>query len=196
MECVNAFTDMCIRKGYVSVERAPWLQYALEKRVTSILISIPIIVLGFILAPPAMVISFYFSFYLLRVRTNGFHASSVLRCFLLSLIGVGFFLGVFPKILGNMMEFTLLAVSVILIYKLAPYNHPNMNLTDEESKACAKSAKKRLSILTLLSVALFIMELKQLATGSLLGIVMVAVTLIFAYVPKGERQYEEAETNH
>lgn len=181
MKSVNDFTAMCIRKGYVSEERAPWLQYALDKRVISTLISIPILVLGFILVPPAMATSFYLSFYLLRVRTNGFHANSALTCFVLSLFSVALFLGVLPKILSSMMELILFAIATVLIYRLAPYNHPNMAMTENELAACAHSAKLRLIFLSFFVIACLTLHLKNFAQGTIFGIIMVALSLAFAH---------------
>ena len=82
---------------------------------------------------------------------------------------------------------SLLIISIISIAVLAPYNHPNIDLSDEESTACAKSARIRLIILILLLIILYAMQLEQLATGILLGIVMAAVTLVLAYILKGEK---------
>lgn len=181
VDCVDAFTDMCVRKGYVTVERAPWLRYALEKRVTFILISVPICILGIILAPPAMAISFCLSFYLLRVRTNGFHARSRIKCFILSLISVGIFLGLLPRVLNTTIEFTLLVFAATLICKLAPFNHPNMALTKEELTVCAHSAKRRLALLMTAAFLAHIVRFRHLATGIIEGIIMVTMSLVLAY---------------
>ena len=97
------------------------------------------------------------------------------------------FLGILPFILNDNVTISLLIISTISIAVLAPYNHPNIDLSDEESTACAKSAKKRLIILILLLIILYVMQLEQLATGILLGIVMAAVTLVLAYILKGEK---------
>lgn len=40
--------------------------------------------------------------------------------------------------------------------------------------------------LILLVIVMYTLHLNQIATGILLGIVMVAVTLTLAYIPKGE----------
>lgn len=62
--------------------------------------------------------------------------------------------------------------------------------------ACAKSAKKRLLILILLLIILYVMQLKQFVTGILLGIVMAALTLVLAYILKGEKEHEATECHH
>lgn len=72
MKYIGALVDMCIAKGYITQDQAPWLYYGIEKRVTTILISIPMLIIGSLVSTPAMSIAFYISFCSLRTRTNGF----------------------------------------------------------------------------------------------------------------------------
>lgn len=69
MKQISSLVDMCIAKGYITQEQAPWLYYGIEKRVTTILVSIPMLVVGSLISTPAMAIAFFTSFYLLRTRT-------------------------------------------------------------------------------------------------------------------------------
>lgn len=182
MKQIDSFVEMCIAKGCISQEQAPWLRYGIEKRVTTLLISIPMIISGCIVSSPTMALSFYFSFCLLRTRTNGFHANSLVGCFILSVVGEVLFLGVIPHIWNIVIEIILVTVSAVLIVILAPYNHPNMILTSEEITECARCARKMLVILLVISIGLHIFQYSQAATGVSLGIVMVAVTLTLAYM--------------
>lgn len=59
-----------------------------------------------------------------------------------------------------------------------------MDLSQDEQVECAQSAKRRLFTLIFFMVVLHMLRFHQMATGILRGIVVVAVTLIFAYVPK------------
>lgn len=74
--------------------------------------------------------------------------------------------------------------------------HPNMDLSDEESTACAKSAKNRLFTLILLLIIFHEMKLFQLSTGITIGIVMTALTLVLAYILKGGKENEAAEHSY
>lgn len=103
------------------------------------------------------------------------------------------FLGILPRLWNDTVITALLIASTIIIFVLAPYNHSNMDLSSEEIVECAKSAKRRLSVLVLFLIVLHILQFNQLVTGIIAGIVMVAVTLTFAYIPNGERQYEKTE---
>ncbi len=185
MKLVSALVDKCITRGYIAQEQAPWLYYGIEKRLTTILISIPMLIIGSLVSTPAMAVAFYISFYFLRSRTNGLHAKTLSGCLIHSILSEIFFLGMLPYILDNTVSISLLILSTIPIVNLAPYNHPNMGLSFEEATACAKSAKKRLITLILLLIALYIMQLDQLSIGILLGIVMTAVMLVLACILKG-----------
>lgn len=145
------------------------------------------LIIGSLISSPAITVSFYISFCLLRSQTNGFHAKSFGGCFILSILTEVFFLGILPRIWNKAVATVLLITAIILIFILAPYNHPNLDLSPEELAECARSAKRRLSALVLLLIALHVLQLDQLASGILVGIVMVAVTLTLAYILKGEK---------
>ena len=169
MKPIDFFTKMCVDNGYITHEQAPWLHYGIEKRITTLLISIPMIIVGSLISTPSMAVSFYISFYLLRSRTNGFHASSFGGCFVLSLLTEIFFLGVLPRIWDEAVATALLIASIISIFILAPYNHPNMDLSSEERLECARSSKRRLLALILTQTVMYTFHLNELATGILLG---------------------------
>lgn len=181
MKQIESFVEMCIQKEYVSADDAQWLRYALEKRIASIMAFIPLLIVGLLITNPARLLAFLITFFTLRTRTNGFHAKSVGRCLLYSILGEVFFLRVLPMVWNDIIAFIALVLSIMLIWVLAPYNHPNMNLSSEEVIACAQSAKWRLSMLSLAVSVLYIWKQYQFAQGILLGIIMTATTLMMAY---------------
>lgn len=56
-----------MKKGYVSQDKAPWLRYALEKRVITLITLVPLIILGLLIAPPC---NLYWFFYCILLATN------------------------------------------------------------------------------------------------------------------------------
>lgn len=92
MKYIGTLVDVCIAKGYITLDQAPWLYYGIEKRVTTILISIPMLIIGSLASTPAMSIAFYISFCSLRARTNGLHAKTLAGCLILSIISEILFL--------------------------------------------------------------------------------------------------------
>lgn len=181
LKTVELIVGTCIQKGYVSEDEIPWLRYALEKRITSVFAFIPLLFVGLLVTSPATLFAFFVTFFLLRSQTNGYHAKSVGRCLFYSILGEIFFLKVLPMVWNDTIAFVALVISSVLIWVLAPYNHPNMNLFPEEILACAKSVKWRLGLLVFALSVLSVWEQEQFAEGIILGIVMTASALAMAY---------------
>lgn len=178
---IDTLVGICIQKGYVSQDEAPWLRYALERRIASLTAFGVLLIIGLFITTPATLFAFLITFCSLRSRTNGYHAKSVGGCLFYSILGEVFYLRILPDVWNDVFAFIALAASIILIWFFAPYNHPNMDLSPEEVIACAKSAKWRLSTLIFALSVLYALQQYQLALGILLGIVMTASTLVMAY---------------
>lgn len=181
MRHIDLLVEVCVQKGYVTEKQAPWLRYALERRLVSLVVFLSI---GLLITTPVTLIAFVICFYSLRARTNGYHAKSIVRCLIYSIVAEVFFLRVLPTVWNDMIACAALAISTVLIWILAPYNHPNMNLAPEEILACGKSAKFRLSMLIFALSTLYVWGKDQFARGILLGIVMKASALATAYVKR------------
>lgn len=178
---IDTLVGICIQKGYVSQDEAPWLRYALERRIASLTAFGVLLIIGLFITTPATLFAFLITFCSLRSRTNGYHAKSVGGCLFYSILGEVFYLRILPDVWNDVFAFIALAASIILIWFFAPYNHPNMDLSPEEVIACTKSAKWRLSTLIFALSVLYALQQYQLALGILLGIVMTASTLVMAY---------------
>lgn len=181
MKQIDSLVGACIQKGYVTQEKAPWLRYALERRITTLVTFTLLLIIGLLITDPATLLAFFISFCSLRSRTNGFHARSFGRCFLDSLLGEVFYLGALPMLWNDTIAFAALIVSIMIIWVLAPYNHPSMDLSPKEVIACARSAKFRLSVLVFALSVLHVLKQEQLAKGGMLGVAMTASTLAMAY---------------
>ena len=181
MKQIDILVDRYLQEGYVSQDEAPWLRYALEKRIITLIAFVPLLILGFSIANPATVIGFFSSFCFLRVYTNGYHAKSVGRCIFYSALGEILFLRFIPQGWNKLVLSVALIASFAVIWFLAPYNHPDMKLSQEEIIACARSSKCRLNILLLTLFILYVYRQWELALGVLLGIFMVASLLVLAY---------------
>ena len=184
MKPIDSFVGLCIQKEYVSQDEVPWLRYALERRIVSLTAFCVLLIIGLLITNPATLLAFLITFCALRSRTNGYHAKSVGGCLFHSILGEVFFLRVLPNVWNDVFAFVTLVVSIILIWFLAPYNHPNMDQSPEEIIACAKSAKCRLIILTFALNMLYLCKQEEFAWGGRQGIVMTASTLAIAYCSK------------
>ena len=71
----------------------------------------------------------------------------------------------------------------LVIFALAPYNHPKMHLSRVEIQLCAKRAKIRLAEL-LVTICVLKMFHYDGAVGISLGIILASFLLILAYIFK------------
>lgn len=183
---IEQLVEHCVKRGYVSEQQAPWLSYALKKHMSSLVATIPILILASLLSTPIAAWSFYFSFSWLRSRTNGIHAKTFQGCLVASLLSVLVFMGLLYQLLIDPVIVVLVLGSVVIIWVFAPFNHPNMHLTREETLACAISAKRRVVSLLSGALVLRVLNLQEASTGIILGIAMAAALLALAYLFKGK----------
>ena len=183
---VEQLVEHCVKRGYVTEKQAPWLSYALKKHMSSLVATIPILILASLLTTPITAWSFYFSFSWLRSRTNGIHAKTFMGCMVASLFCVFVFMGLIYRLITAPIMLVLLVLSTVIIWFFAPFNHPNMHLTHKEKVACMNSARCRLALLLLGTLIFQILNKHEAATGIILGVTMAALLLAAAYFFKGE----------
>ena len=193
MKIAEELAKYCEALDYVTQEQLPWLQYILEKRLSTLLIFFPVFALGAFLTSPLSSYLFLISFLFLRERTNGFHADTFLGCFFGSLLSVLVFLGLLFRVLTPLISLLILIIASISIITMSPYMHPQMHLTSKEAAACAVSARQRLILLNILVIITYVFGYAEVAYSILLGITMAATTLVGAKILTKENNYEKTK---
>lgn len=187
MKWIDLFCSYCLKMGYVTEDRIPWLRYAIQKKFVVFLIAIPFLIAGVLLSSISTACAFLFSFYFLRVRTNGFHAKNIWSCFFISLVSEIIFLGILPYIMDNSHMTGLLFLSAIYIWVASPAKCANFVLTDNEIKACAIGAKIRMLIIVSAWLIFHTLNNTQISEGLAFGMIMTACGLAAAKINyKGE----------
>lgn len=182
MRMINLVSHWCINRNYISEEQIPWLEYILEKKITTSISMTAMLIVGLCVSLWGRTVCFLAGFSAIRCRTNGFHARTHMGCFLVSIGLEVFFLMMLPDLLSLTVLMILLSVSSVLIFFFAPYNHPNMHLSCTEVRECAKSAKRRLCALLFAIFVLHISSYSEETLGIVLGIIMASFLLILAYI--------------
>lgn len=197
METVaRKIAEYCIGRGIISKEQRSWLIYGIQKRCLSILGIILLLAFGCVFASPITVIAFLLAFSLLRKRTNGYHAKTVEKCLLISLILEGCYLLLVRFLFTFYLCLAVCGISVILVLTLAPYNDPKMHYTQEELYVCAKSARIRTIGLSLCAAVLWYFGVEDVAEGLVAGITMAVSLLCAAYIihsRKKDRTHENSQ---
>ena len=179
---LDTLSRQCIHCGIITEDQLPWFVYGIEKRLSTVFTSIPFLLLAILLATPYCAISMFISFFLLRRRTSGYHANSAGACILISLLLETFFLKLLYPLLNLTVILVFLVLCIPLVFKLAPYRHPNMQLTDEEISACRYSSRITIFILTIGTVITYAIGLQEISRGLTIGIAMSTVLLCIAYI--------------
>jgi accessory gene regulator B len=192
---VDRITRYCVNEKIVSPEDVPWLQYGLEKRISTLIVGIPFLIVAFAISNFLCALSFFFSYFYVRKYSGGYHAKTICGCLTFSLLLVLIFLGILPYLLTPKVLWGLLGISILTILRLAPYNHPNLHLTSDEIKACQKSEHIRVYVASLICLFAFLAGFQDIAYGSTIGIAMVATLLCLGYIHDWRNTHNERK-NH
>ena len=183
---IDYISDFCVRHGIIRKEDLPMFRYCVEKRFYSIVVFLPLVVLGIMWTNVATTVAFLGAFSYLRSTTNGFHAKKSGACFIYSiLIEFILFRYVIPFLTPKIVIISLI-ISLLIIMMLAPYNHPNMALTSDEILACRTVSRKRTVHLLIIFLVSTLLSWDDVSVGLLLGIALVSVLLCLAYISNWE----------
>lgn len=184
----QSLTNYCIKNHIAESEEYEWLLYCIEKKLISITGMLTMTVLSAFLSCPTAALCYLFSFQLLRSYTSGFHAKTPARCLALSAVmATAFFLGLYPRL-----SFVPILIcnfgSTASILLLAPYNHPNMQLSLAEIRALRFRARLSAVAVALASLCLWQIGLTTYAKGLCIGLSMTGFSLLLAYFKDWRKQ--------
>lgn len=183
---VDVLSDFCIRHEIITSEDLPMFRYCVEKRFYSAVVFLPLFLLGIIWTNFATTVAFLGAFSYLRSTTNGLHAKSPGTCFIFSIL-IEFILFKFViPLLNKPNVIVALCISFFIVFLLAPYNHPNMDLTPDEIDACRASSRIRMVQLLFILLISSVLAWTDFTIGLFLGIALVSVLLILAYITNWE----------
>ena len=178
---IELIVKYCVNHSIVSTADLPLLRYSLEKRVYTLAFSIPIVFFCAYLSDIFTALTFYLSFIYLRKMTNGFHSKTATGCFFCSIGVILFLFGVVHPNLTPLVIFVLAVLSFLLIWFLAPYNHPKMHLLNNEIIACKKKSRERICLLIVLIPIIYLCFGTAYIKGIILGIFLDASLLSISY---------------
>lgn len=184
------FTNYCISNELISKDNEAWFRYGLEKRLCTLVVLIPFAIIAVYLSGFWAAMSYIISFFYLRSQTNGYHAKTHWGCFIGSLLLELFFLLVIEPMLNTNRVLVMVSIAVVVVFALAPYNHPMMDLDEYEYVACKKVARIRCILLAISCYACALCGLHEIAEGISLGCVMTSTLLILAIITERRSQYD------
>lgn len=178
---VSKITGYCIKNNIITVENEAWLKYGIEKRLSTFIGTIPFTILAIYLTNIPAALSFLVAFKLLRQKISGYHSKTVLGCMCVSLLFELLFLGVIYQCLDLEASMGVDIICCMIVFSLAPYDHPNMNFSEEEILVLRQNARKAVLMLSILTLICYCNTLSSIAKGLTTGIAMAAFMLCLAY---------------
>lgn len=178
----------CVQHEIISEDQLPWFIYGIEKRVVSICTFPPFFLIALFCSTFWSAVALFVSFFLIRRRASGFHANSVGSCLCISLLVEVLFLKIVYPFLRGVQTISITGICLIIIFHLAPYNHPNMNFTEDEISACRSSARINTCILSLATIVAHFAGLHEISKGLLIGIAMATFLLCLAYISEWRKK--------
>ena len=179
---VDRTIQYCVSSDYITQEDAPWFQYCLEKRISTIVVGVPFFILALIMSNFLSAISFFFTYFFIKKYLGGYHTQTIWGCLGVSLLMESLFLGFLPHLLNATILFVLWVLCALLILKFAPYNHPNLHLTHKEVEACRKKVKHRLCFVLAVAIIMHLTGIWEIANGCTIGIAMATALLCMGYI--------------
>lgn len=179
---IDKFVERCIENHIIDYEDSEWFKYGLERRIVTIFVGIPFLLLAISLTDIWGTIGFMGSFFLLRSKINGYHAQTPVQCMVASAIMEFIFLRVVYSNIDTFSILLIMVVSVIAIFFLAPFNDASIHLDRKEIMLFKKSARIRIIILFVLTSVAIALNMDSAAKGISSGSAMAVLLLCSAYV--------------
>lgn len=150
-------SKQCVYHDIIEKDLFDWCVYSMEKRITSFLSKLLLLLVGFLLFGAIQSITFTICFFLLRKYTNGYHASTYLGCLLLSI-----FVEIICLILAQLLPYQIAIITVclsdILIIVRAPNNNTKIHFDAAEIIALKAKIRKCLLLMNCIYIVMIVLQ--------------------------------------
>lgn len=181
------------QRGWIKKEQINWCVYALEKRL-SLLLLLSFLTIWMIFSQLYLeTMSFLVPLYLLRRRIGGWHAKNAIVCFGLSVGIVIFSSSLLGRLISELPPFVLLAIDAIMILCalcLQPEYPPQLSFTEEE-KAENCRIKNRLLLFVFLMQCFSLVFFDSRVLAHSFCAVVICVVAVLLQKQKGRDKNEQ-----
>jgi len=175
--------DSLISIGVVQSEDRGLYEYGIRQGIVLILNVLTIVLIGSVLGMVWQSIFFMLAIIPIRPYAGGYHASSRLACYLLSIpVTVGVLMGIKLIPWSGLVYFSALFCSALVILLLAPIEDSNKPLDELEKKVYKKRARINLLVLLFTAILFWIIDFRQVSIGILMALGVVAILLILGAI--------------
>lgn len=168
--------------------------YGLEVLLLSLLETISILCLALLVGNFFETLFYFAAFIPLRLFAGGYHASTRLRCYLLSLFVYGIFtwlLTVFPSEHRLLFSAVVAGFSAVMVFLFEPVIHVNRYWEEQEQMHYWKKSRQIVLIEMLIIFVCNIFQMRTAAFIMALGLLSETLTFLAAKLLIHEKQYNE-----
>ena len=187
-ELVKATVNAMISHNIISSSMKRQYEYAIEMMIERFITLASMTLISICLGKTVHAIFFLIFFMLLRGHTGGYHAENFCACYIESMIVFVLLMIFGDRILSyQVLNYTALASSFVLIMIVGTVNHPNMNYSDAELRESRKAARYILMLEMFVILSLKAMGAsEQCICFMSWGIVLCAISIVIAKITKQE----------
>lgn len=190
---VDSFVEFMIQNGAEAENRAVYA-YGLECTLNELVSDLILMGIALFMGRAWEMLLWIVVFNLLRLNIGGYHASTPLRCIVLStLMGVLCTL-IYPMVMGRfVLAIFLIGICLLAVFQLAPITNQRHPLSKRRRKRAKKLARYLSCAVSALTVLLLFFSMEKLAAMLVVTFCSVCMLELVAYVSHKSQKASEIE---
>lgn len=182
----NNITNYLICKKVIKDDDREIYQYGFEQVFSSLLNIATMLLLGIILGKIYQSLVLILSFMALRSYSGGYHANTLLQCYLLTVMSISAALSIMKFItIDRFICLGLLVLSSVVILLLSPIGSKNKPLDEIEKIIYRKKTIIVWSVETCVAIVFIILDITEIHIAITLAQVIISIALIFGNLQCG-----------
>ncbi len=190
----KVITQHFINKNIISENQKEMCEYSIHTRLMKMIFISSIFSLAIMREVVLETAVFLLVSLSLRRRTGGYHSKSEIACFIWSIlfnfISVELIAVFFSKI-HIFYNLTIYLISILILMKFAPINHPNMDMGEKEIKYHKKKMQFQIYVISFIIVILELFKQSSIISLVITGVMLVSISVIISKIIKQEVQSDE-----
>lgn len=168
-----------IKTGSIPSEEKQLYEYGIRLGILQIINLLTILAIGLIMGMGLESLVFLIACAPVRSYTGGYHASTPLKCYLLSIpLSLAVLLGIRLIPWNAMLSLSALLFAAAVILLLAPVEDLNKPLDQIEKTVYRRRARAILAALSFTAILFWFLEFRQISMGIVMALSLVAILLI------------------
>jgi accessory gene regulator B len=188
-------TNCFINNGIINSCDREIYEYSYEVMISQTIYILIMILISLVFKALFESLYFFIGFFLCRKFSGGYHASTYTKCHVLFAINQIVFLFLLRLIKTEyfaLTSFLFIIISVIIIFAIAPIDHPNKPFNKKEFLKYKKRSRLFASLLTPIYILVYIIDKNNLFCFCFsIGIFSVCVSLLYSFLERRNKPNEK-----